>query len=552
MPLSYQQVHDGCRTDIGRGTTSVVPQASRKWNRASAPGVRPISLEQPRERMQAFKPEGLCLRLAHRFHFPLLALIAAVSLASAQTPLNPAILPADRLNEPWWADRHKGVLEAVHTHPDTQLLLIGDSITNNYDKANLPDENFQPTWNKFYAPRKALNLGFSGDTTSHVLWRLDHGEVAGLHPKAAVVLIGTNNTGHGQSAEETEVGIDAVVAKLEEILPQTHILLLGILPSDLSEDKTNRDRAVNQYLATCYSEDPLVSYLDIGSIFYKNGALNTQIFHDPRLSPPRKPLHPDTNGQRMMAEAIEPTLASLMADEPRQPLTSMTDINTAVIPVNRLEPDVYDWFARHHAELDLQKHLQPQVVMLGDSITHFWGGPPEAHIQNGRTVWDKLFRGIPVMNLGFGWDRTQNVLWRLRQGEFDGLHPRWLVLEIGTNNLTGTNHARSSTPAEIVEGIAAICDEVHRRSPETHIIVMAIFPRGGKPSDPLRAPIEQTNQLLAKRFTDDAYITLLDIGKKFLSPDGSLPETLFPDGTHPSEAGYQIWADALRATGLQP
>jgi len=93
---------------------------------------------------------------------------------------------------------------------------------------------------------------------------------------------------------------------------------------------------------------------------------------------------------------------------------------------------------------------------------------------------------------------------------------------------------------------------VHRRSPDTHIIVMAIFPRGGKPNDSLRAPIEQTNQLLAKRFTSDAYITYLDIGKKFLSPDGSLPQTLFPDGTHPSEEGYQIWADALRAAGLQP
>ncbi len=492
------------------------------------------------------------MRLAHRFHFFLLVLSAAASLASAQTPLNPAVVPADRLNESWWADRHKAVLEAIHAHPDTQLLLIGDSITNNYDKANPPDENFQPTWNEFYAPRKALNLGFSGDTTSHVLWRLDHGEVAGLHPKAAVVLIGTNNTGHGQSAEQTEVGIDAVVAKLEELLPQTHILLLGILPSGVSDDKTDRDRAVNQYLAACYSEDPLVSYLDIRSIFYKNGSLNTQIFYDPRLPQPRKPLHPDTTGQRRMAEAIEPTLASLMGDGPRVPLTSMTDINTAIIPVSRLEPDVYDWYARHHAELDLQKRVQPQVVMLGDSITHFWGGSPQASIQNGSTAWNRLFNGVSALNMGFGWDRTQNVLWRLRQGEFDRLHPLWVVLEIGTNNLTGTDHARASTPAEIVEGIAAICSELHRRSPETHIIVMAIFPRGSKPTDPLRAPIEQTNQMLATRFTSDAYIKYLDIGKKFLSPDGSLPETLFPDGTHPSEAGYQIWADALRATGLQP
>ncbi len=99
---------------------------------------------------------------------------------------NPAVVPLDRLSEPWWAERHKVVLEAARQHPDAQLLLIGDSITNNYDKANLPDENFQPTWKQFYEPRKGLNLGFSGDTTAHLLWRLNHGEVDGLHPKAVV------------------------------------------------------------------------------------------------------------------------------------------------------------------------------------------------------------------------------------------------------------------------------------------------------------------------------------------------------------------------------
>jgi lysophospholipase L1-like esterase len=491
--------------------------------------------------------------LASRFrsHFSAFVLIIVSGLASAQSA-NPAITPADRLSESWWAERHKAVVEAVQTHTETQLLLIGDSITNNYDKANPPDENFQPTWNRFYAPRNALNLGFSGDTTAHVLWRLNHGEVDGLHPKVAIVLIGTNNTGHGQTAEQTELGIDAVIARIEELLPQTHILLLGILPSAISDDKTARDRAVNQYLATCYGENPTVTYLDIASIFYEDGALNSALFYDPRLPGHPKPLHPDTRGQRMMAEAIESTLAALMADTPREPLASMTDINTALIPVSRLEPDVYDWWARHHAELDLQKHIQPQVVMIGDSITHFWAGAPEATIQNGPQSWERLFKGVSAINLGFGWDRTQNVLWRLREGEFDGLHPRWVVLEIGTNNLTGTEHARANTPEEIVDAIAAICEEVHRRSPETHIFLMAILPRGAKPTDALRAPIEQTNRLLTQRFGGNRSASFLDIGKKFLAADGSLPASLMPDGTHPSEEGYRIWADALITTTIRP
>ncbi len=461
-------------------------------------------------------------------------------------------MPRDRLGEQWWADRHKSVVALAQSQKDAQLLLIGDSITNNYDKAKLPDENFLPTWKQFYEPRKALNLGFSGDTTANVLWRLDHGEVDGLHPKVAVVLIGTNNTGHAQqTAEQTEVGIDAVIAKLEQRLPETRIMLLGILPSALSDGKSAADAMVNSYLANAYGENPRVTYLDIGSIFYKDNALNEAIFYDPRLPQPGKPLHPDTRGQRMMAEAIEPTLAKLMGDTPALPLTAMTDINTALIPVPRLEQDLYDWYARHHAELELVKRMNPKVVMIGDSITHFWGGAPDATVVNGAAAWHKLFETSAVLNMGFGWDRTQNVLWRLRQGELGSLSPRWIVLNIGTNNLATTPNARANSPEEIAAGVIGICNELKARSPQSHIILMAIFPRGAKPDSRFRVPIEKTNRLLQSHFQGDAAVSFLDIGAQLLAPDGTLPAALMPDGTHPSDAGYQIWADALRKAGVE-
>lgn len=487
----------------------------------------------------------------------ILVLTAALAAACSSwaTPessaQNPAIVSSPQ-SESWWLDRHNAVLAAVKAHPDTQLLMIGDSITNNYDKSMPPDQDFQPIWEQFYAPRKALNVGFSGDTTGQVLWRLDHGEVEGLHPKVAVVLIGTNNTGSAnQTAEQTEGGIDAVVGDLEQRLPQTHILLLGLLPSGISADKTARDEEVNRHLAACYSEDPRVSYLDIGTIYLSNNLLNADLFYDPRMPYRGKPLHPDTFGQRRMAEAIEPTLAKLMNEPPREPRASMNGFNTAVIPVPQIEQDSYDWFARHHAELELARKLQPQVVLIGDSITHFWGGQPLAGRMNGPAAWQKLFGDTPVLNLGFGWDRTQNVLWRLRQGEFDGLAPRWIVLNIGTNNLTGTDHARANTPEEIDAAIAVICAELHRRSPQSHIVLMAIFPRGPHADDYLRAPIRAANKLLAKRFAMDSAVTYLDIGSQFLEPDGTLPSALMPDGTHPSEAGYRIWAEALqKATGI--
>ncbi len=480
-------------------------------------------------------------------------LLACVCHAQDKTAVNPAVAPVDRMHESWWADRHRALVEAAKSHPDTQLLLIGDSITNNYDKASPPDENFQPTWKQFYEPRMALNLGFSGDTTANVLWRLEHGEIEGLNPKVAVVLIGTNNTANfGQTAEQAETGIDAVVADLEMRLPKTHILLLGILPSGLTADVVEKDRAVNSYIAACYGEDPRVTYLDIGSIFYARDKLRAELFYDPRLQQHGKPLHPDTVGQRRMAEAIEPTLARLMGDAPRVPLTSMIDINSALIPVERLEPDIYDWYARHHAELEEKKRLQPRVVLIGDSITHFWDGPPYGARVSGPMAWKRVFGDMPVLNLGFGYDRTQNVLWRLRQGELAGLHPQWIVLNIGTNNLAATVNARANTPAEVAEGISAICDEVRRESPESHVIVMAIFPRGAKAMGPFREPILETNRLLAQRFANDASVTYMNIGAKFLAADGSLPVALMPDGVHPSDAGYRIWAEALIEAGVHP
>lgn len=247
------------------------------------------------------------------------------------------------------------------------------------------------------------------------------------------------------------------------------------------------------------------------------------------------------------AMALASFATSSMAAQGAQ---NLPDINTALIPVPRLELDFYDWYARHQAVLRLGKQLKPQIVLIGDSITHFWAGPPTSERVNGPKAWQRAFGDRPVLNLGFGWDRTQNVLWRLRQGEFDGLHPKWVIVEIGTNNLTGTPNARANTPEELADGIDAVCREIHHRSPTSRIVLMAILPRGAHANDPLRAPIDRTNRLLRERHARDPDILYLDIGAQFLMPDGSLPTALMPDGTHPSEAGYGIWADALIQAGV--
>lgn len=478
-------------------------------------------------------------------------------IAKPQRPVWDGITPGDRLSEEWWAQKHEEVLDHIKANPDVGMILVGDSITQNYEKSKPPDENFQPTWQEFYAPRKALNLGYSGDTTENVLWRLDHGEVDGIHPAAAVVLIGTNNTGwRMETAERTEHGIDAVIAKLQEKLPQTQILLLGILPSGVAPRAVEANAEVDEYLAAKYgpasgTPGAIVTYLDIGSVFLEHGKLNESLFYDPRLPQHGKPLHPDTIGQRMMAEAIEPTLEHILSDSARTHLASLRDVNTALIPVPRLEMDSYDWYKRHAEILALQANLDPQVVLIGDSITHFWSGEPKSARVSGPEAWKEAFGGMRVLKMGFGWDRTQNVLWRLREGEFEGLQPKTVVINIGTNNLTGTANARSNSPDEIVAGILAIVDEVRKRSPESRIIVMGVFPRGLEAANDFRAPILKINELLGRALAGRPNTSLLDIGSQFLSPDGTLPTSMMDDGTHPTEAGYTVWAKALIEAGVR-
>ena len=224
--------------------------------------------------------------------------------------------------------------------------------------------------------------------------------------------------------------------------------------------------------------------------------------------------------------------------------------NTAIVPVSWLERDSYNWDQRHAAVLEVQKTLVPEIVLIGDSITHFWGGPPVVGQQRGLNAWTNTFGTHRVLNMGFGWDRTQNVLWRLDHGEMDGTHPRVVVLNIGSNNFSGTRHARANTPAEIADAIAAICDRVHQKSPQSWIIVMGVLPRGFNPDDFYRTHITALNGILAKQFIGKPLITYLDISDRIVAKDAVLSRDIMSDGVHPTEAGYAIWGNALLAAGI--
>ncbi|MCR2808056.1 GDSL-type esterase/lipase family protein [Paenibacillus soyae] len=220
--------------------------------------------------------------------------------------------------------------------------------------------------------------------------------------------------------------------------------------------------------------------------------------------------------------------------------------NTAVIPVPKLEEDCYDWWERHEQVLREQDSIDPEVVLIGDSITHFWGGQPSTEgIEGASESWNSVFAPFRVLNLGFGWDRTQNVLWRLDHGQMKGLSPRTVVILIGTNNTSETENARANEAEEIGEGLRAICDRVEALAPQAKIIIMAVFPREQYPDHPRRAIIAEINTYYAELARERQY-HFVDIGPKLLESNGTLSEKTAPDFCHLTERGYHHWAEALR------
>jgi len=218
-------------------------------------------------------------------------------------------------------------------------------------------------------------------------------------------------------------------------------------------------------------------------------------------------------------------------------------MNAASIPVTKLQDDFYDWYTRHDAKVRAAATHHYDLIFIGDSITHFFAGHP-GFTNRGETVWQEFYGSRNALNLGFGWDRTQNVLWRLQHREFVGQTPKLIVLNIGTNNLTGTNYAPTSTPAQVAEAIAEIVQVIRRMSPATHILLMGVFPRGSV-NDPLRAPVRELNALLSTYAAGQKEMTFMDIGPRFLAPDGELLPGMLPDQCHPSTVGYRVWAEAI-------
>ncbi len=211
------------------------------------------------------------------------------------------------------------------------------------------------------------------------------------------------------------------------------------------------------------------------------------------------------------------------------PLPALSPDVSAVTPVPRLDwlQHVWDNFAR-------ARKMKGAVdfVLDGDSITDFWQG-------EGREVFTKHFGKLRSIDFAIAGDRTEHVLWRLSQGQVDGLSPKLIALMVGTNNL-GFNDDE-----QIAKGVAAVVQAYRQLCPRAVILLQGIFPRGADSKDPNRKRVSALNSSI-KKLADGKHVIYLDFGKKFLGPDGSLSPKIMPDFLHPSAEGYEIWARAIQ------
>lgn len=457
--------------------------------------------------------------------------------------------------------------------PGETILFQGDSITHGGrqgDMNHFLGHGYQALISYAYLANrpdlrlKFLNRAVSGDTTEKMLARWDrdalapvatewgYGYVFGmtnvlarggsfpLRPDWLSILAGVNDYHFARncSPEAYETNLVQLVERARAANPKLKIVLgepFGV--PQYATDRFARMQAAAAKVALRYGL-PLVPY--------------QKLFNEDLMKLVPQPgywswdtVHPTYAAHARMAGLWMRTVADWCAS----PVT-----NTCLIPQGQLERDSYDWFKRHCKILELQRKLDPEVVFVGDSITHFWAGRHtvgEAADASGKPSdlaarWKEAFGAYRTLNIGFGWDRIQNVLWRLAHGEMDGVSPKAIVLHIGTNNVGGTPRARANSPAEIAEGTLEVVRRLHEKAPDAQVILMAVFPRGQKAGGHWRKVTAASNAILRDLVKDDPKTTWLDIGEKLVDENGDIPKSVMFDFCHPTTNGYAIWAEAIK------
>lgn len=481
-----------------------------------------------------------------------LASVALAGMASALQSIAPSV-PDTQWTKAWWLPRFDAKRALAATN-GCEVAFLGDSITHLWESAG------KDVWAANFAegPYKAVNFGFSGDRTEHVLWRLDHGQMDGMTPKAIVLMIGTNNTGHRKAHEEsptdTALGVQAILGRLGKLFPEAKVILHPIFPRGAA---TNDEMRVRNDLANSaiqqLADGTRVLWCDFNArLLTADGTLEKTMAPDL--------LHPGAQGYAIWAEELKPFLDYALGRTKKAPKAKRQGALTALAkdgPKTVIPAIKTYWFANKDPKVQARirdKRVEEtanadryyDAIWIGDSITHFWEHKGKCE------VFKEKFGQYKILNLGFGGDRTENLLWNVKYGGFlDGVHTRLITLMIGTNNTW------SETAEDIASGIGACLKAIREKQPQAKVLLFTVLPREvahkrgdrdfrrtAKNVDDIMPKQTKINELI-RPLADGKDVILVDLVPKFTDAEGLPDVTLLGDGTHPNEAGYRVWADEV-------
>lgn len=365
-----------------------------------------------------------------------------------------------------------------------------------------------------------INLGFSGngrleDEVLNVIAEID----------AEVFVIDCLPNLTQYTKENPQFVHDRIIAsvkKLREKHPSTPVLLVE--HSGYSDGTTNKERydyysGLNTILQKAFHELQAEGVNDVFTLTKEELNLGIDSYVDGT--------HPNDLGMLQQASAYEKSIGKIL----NRPKGS---ISTTIPVTQNRDGNVYNWSLRHQNILETNQNEPPKICFIGNSIVHQWGGVPNMRIANGTKSWATHFEKLGVRNFGYGWDRIENVLWRIYHGELDGFDAEQIILKIGTNNL------HLNTDDEIIDGLKFLMEAVKYRQPKAKVILIGILPRRNQ-----ETRIKRLNTLLEKA-SKTLQINYLSIGNALLGKDEMINESLFRDGLHPNEKGYEKLAPQIK------
>ena len=413
-----------------------------------------------------------------------------------------------------WMERHNSKLALIKRYGSTvQIGFFGDSITHFFE------ETGAVVWRQYFegTPYRAIDFGYGGDMTEHVLWRMENGELDGYKAKALVLMIGTNNAGarslYLEPAGDTVLGISKCIDLMKEKQPQAVIILCSITPrgTDDSDIYRKRNDVVNKEIVKL-CDGKQVIWCDWGNqMLEPDGTLPVAMCSTDYL-------HPTVKGYRVWVKNLLPIFANII-DNPNP--------NFCVAPVVRQDKAWWDALADRRA----QAEGSFDVVFLGDSFLNgFYSKAPDARkkIVGEGTEFDLTFQG----------DLVQNVLWRAKFGELTGYAAGNVVICAGSAN---TNNA----PEEVAAGVTVLVEAAKKKQKNARILVTPIMPMGREKDSPVRKWVDETNDLLIRGLEGDN-VYVVDPASVLLDEGGRLPEAYSEDGIELTEAGYEAWGGLIK------